>query len=202
MSKRPILTVIIGLLMVGAHGSYQDALAQQQFNLGSVQLQRGSILPVSSLETSQPQYFYSDTVIPLNLQISQPIFNSNGQVMVPAGAKIYGQLHPVPGGLQFVSNSIVLNGRSYPLRALSQVLPDEKDPRQYSSDAVLGDAGLGAVAGLVFSAVSGGITTGNVLGGAAAGVLTGNVTAPQAVVIRPGQAFTLTLQDPVSIYPQ
>jgi hypothetical protein len=199
MNKQPILAVIIGLLMVGVSGSSQDALAQEQFNLGSVQLQRGSILPVSSLDTSQPQYFYADTVVALNLQISQPIFNSNGQVMVPPGAKIYGQLHPVPGGLQFVSNSIVLNGRSYPLRALSQVLHDEKDPRQYSSDAVIGDAGLGAVAGLVFSAVSGGVTTANVLGGAAAGILTGNITAPQAVVIRPGQTLTLTLQDPVSI---
>jgi hypothetical protein len=37
------------------------------------------------------------------------------------------------------------------------------------------------------------------LGGAAAGVVVGNVTAPQVVVLRPGQSLNLTLEAPLNL---
>ncbi|MDX2273003.1 MAG: hypothetical protein NW237_13795 [Cyanobacteriota bacterium] len=168
--------------------------AQQQFNLGTSQLQQGTVIPVSSSSANQPQYFSPDTVYPLTLTVAQNIFDANGRLVLPIGSRISGQMEPATGGSRFVGTSIQVNGRTYSMRASSPILPDEKDPRQYSSQSVAEDAAIGAAAGAVLGILTGGVSTTGVIGGAAAGVVTGNVTAPQVVVLRPGQSFTLTLE--------
>jgi hypothetical protein len=173
------------------------ALAQQQFNLGAYQLQQGTVIPVGTISTNGPQYFSSDTVHNVTLAVTQSIYDPTGRLVIPAGSQIYGQLQPIAGGARFVVNSISLNGRSYPIQASSGVIHNEKDPREYSSEAIAGDAAIGAVAGTVLGVITGGVTTTGVLGGAAAGVLTGNVTAPMVVVLRPGQSLNITLEAPV-----
>jgi hypothetical protein len=174
-------------------------VAQQLFELGAYRLQQGTIIPVGSLNSEAPEYFYPDTVYPLELAVTQAIYDTQGRLVIPAGSRIYGQMEPAPGGSRFVGTSIVIGGRTYSLRASSNIIHDEKDPRQYSGDAIVGDAAIGAAAGALLGALTGGVSVGNVLGGAAAGVVVGNVTAPQVVVLRPGQSLNLTLEAPLNL---
>ncbi len=173
--------------------------AQQQFDLEAIQLQQGTVISATSINSTESQYFAPDTVHPITLTVSQNIYNATGQLMLPAGSRLYGQLQPAAGGSQIVINSLVLNDRSYPIQARSAIIPDEKDPREFEADAIAGDAAIGAVAGTVLGALTGGISVGSVLGGAASGVLVGNVTAPRVVILRPGQVFGITLEAPFQL---
>lgn len=173
--------------------------AQPLFQLGAYRLEQGTIIPVGSLSSEGPQYFYPDTIYPLEVAVTQNIFDNQGRLVIPAGSRVFGQMEPAPGGSRFVATSIVLGGRTYSLQASSGILHDEKDPRQYSAEAIAQDAAIGAVAGTLLGAISGGASAGNVLGGAVAGVVVGNVTAPQVVVLRPGQSFNLTLEAPLTL---
>ncbi len=174
-------------------------VAQEQFNLQAVQLQQGTVIPVVGTSSTDPQYYAPDSNHSLTVTVSETIYNATGQITLPAGTKIYGQLQPVAGGLQFISNSLVHNGRSYPLQARSTLLPDEKDPRQYSSQSIAGDAAIGAAAGTALGVLTGGVSVRTVLGGALSGVAVGNVTAPQVVVLPPGQSFSITLETPLQL---
>lgn len=131
------------------------------------------------------------------LSLSQPLVSRGGQVVVPMGSAIEGEVVPVEGGGQFVAKSMIVNGTAYTFAAESVKLPDVKDPTQTSVGAIAGDAALGAAGGVVLGQILGdrGITATQVLGGAAAGVLVGNVTAPRAVVIDPGNEIELRVTD-------
>ncbi|MFS8900574.1 hypothetical protein NW845_04210 [Synechococcus sp. H60.2] len=174
-------------------------VAQPLFELGTYRLEQGTIIPVGSLSSEEPQYFYPDTIYPLEVAVTQNIFDNQGRLVIPAGSRVFGQMEPAPGGSRFVATAIVLGGRTYSLRAVSNILHDEKDPRQYLAEAIAQDAAIGAAAGTLLGAITGGVSAGNVLAGAAAGVVVGNVTAPQVVVLRPGQSFNLTLEAPLTL---
>lgn len=171
---------------------------QQQLQVGTSQLQQGTVIPTTpAAVTSQAQFFSPDGVHPLNLVVSENIYDSSGNVLLPAGSKIYGQLFPAPGGAEFIANSIVINGYSYQIQAISSVLHDEKDPRETSSGSIAGDATIGAAAGAFLGAMTGGVSTLGVLGGATTGVIVGNTTAPRVVILRPGETISITLQAPL-----
>lgn len=191
--------LIIGVSAVSLGAlSLPPVMAQQQFELGASQLQQGTILPVTSRFSEEAQYFAPDGVHSFTVVVSQNIFDLNGRLMLPAGSLVYGQFQPVAGGLEFVANSMEVSGRTFPLQASSGLINDEKDPREFSTESIAGDTAIGATAGAILGILTGGMSTAGVIGGAAAGVTIGNVTAPQVVVIRPGQSFNLTLQAPVS----
>lgn len=194
------LTLAVGIWSLTAMGSPRvEAQPSQPFNLGTVEIQQGTVLPVTSSTSAQAQYFASDSVAPLTVVVSQAVFDANGDLLLPAGSRIYGQMQPAPGGVEFIANSLVVEGRHYSIVARSPILHDVKDPRQYASGAILGDATLGAMAGVLFGAATGGLGAANVLGGAAAGVVTGNVTANRTVVLQPGEIFQLILDAPVRL---
>ncbi|MGQ9838381.1 MAG: hypothetical protein ACUVRV_10550 [Cyanobacteriota bacterium] len=173
--------------------------AQQLFELGTFRLQQGTVIPVSSLNQEAPEYVYPDTIYPLEVAVTQSIYDSQGRLVIPVGSRIFGQMEPAPGGSRFIGTSVVIGGRTYSLRASSDIIPDEKDPRHYSGEAIATDVAIGAAAGAVLGGLTGGVSLGNVLGGAVAGVVVGNVTAPQVVVLRSGQSFNLTLEAPLNL---
>ncbi len=198
------MKAILAAALVGISGIPwvipRPAAAQQWFELGAYRLQEGTIIPVSSLNTKGPEYFYPDTIYPLEVAVAQSIYDTQGRLVIPAGSRIYGQMEPAPGGSRFVATAIAVAGRTYSLRASSNILHDEKDPRHYSSKAIAEDAAIGAAAGAVLGAITGGkVSLGHLLGGAVAGVVVGNVTAPQVVVLRPGQVLNLTLEAPLNL---
>lgn len=171
----------------------------QSFDLGTVEIQQGTILSVSPASATGPQYFNSDTVAPFNVLLDRALYDDQGQLLLPAGSKIYGQIQPAPGGVEFVAQSLVVQGRAYSIVARSAILTDQKDPRQYSPEAIVGDGAIGAAAGAILGLATGGLGLTGVVGGAATGVVAGNVTAHQTVVLQPGQTFDLVLDAPIRI---
>lgn len=134
-------------------------------------------------------YLNSDKRYSYNLEVTRG--GRFAGLNVPAGSIIRGQYVPTEGGLRYVANLVVVNGRAYNISARSGVLEPVKDPRDTSGDAVAEDAGIGAGAGLVLGEVFGDASVGEIVGGAAAGAAVGNVTADRVVVIEPNQPINL-----------
>ena len=170
----------------------------QRFSVGVVRLEQGASVPVAAPANST-QYLDPGKDANASLVISQDVLDNRGGIVLPRGAQVRGRFTPVPGGLKFLADGVLINGQYTSLRASSDMIPDEKDPREYSAGAIAGDAGIGAAGGALLGALTGGISWGGVLGGAAAGVLVGNVTAPRVVVVRPDRPINLRLDAPVSI---
>ncbi len=187
---------LAGLLGLTTASISLPVRAQQQFDLTTIHLYAGSQIP-ASISAANPQHFDPNGSYDLTLMVQQDIYNTGGWLVIPAGSQIKGRLNPVQGGSQFFANELIKGGRSYPMQAVSQIINDEKDPRQYSGEAITEDAIIGAAGGAILGALTGGVGAGAVLGGAAAGVGVGNVTAPQAVVLRPNQSINLTLTAPL-----
>ncbi len=196
MQQSSLFSLTLAGLLTVSPGAL-PVLAQQQFDVTIIHLYAGSRLPAGLAFENQPQYFDPNGVHPLVLTVQQDVYNNGGWLVIPAGSQVRGNLYPVQGGLQFVANELVKGGRSFPLQATSDLIHDEKDPRQYSSGAITEDAIIGAAAGALLGGISGGVGVGEVLGGAATGVGVGNITAPQVVVLRPGQLINLTLDAPL-----
>jgi hypothetical protein len=177
----------------------QTQQSPQQFNLNSVYLSQGSIIPVASPSVNGEQVYNPDTIYPISLAVARDIYSSDGtQLVIPAGSEIRGELRPVEGGLKFYGNNLLTNGQSIPIQVSSDTIHDTKDPRQTSGEAIAGDAAIGAAGGALLGAVTGGgVSVGEVLGGAAAGAGIGNVTAPRVVVLSPDRSIDLILERPL-----
>ncbi|MEO0397733.1 MAG: hypothetical protein AAF243_17355 [Cyanobacteria bacterium P01_A01_bin.137] len=141
---------------------------------------------------SQSLYLSSDTTHEYALQLTNGA-TVNG-LALPANSLIRGRFEPVEGGLQFIAEAVESGNQVYSLNATSQVLRDQKDPRETSTGAILGDAAIGAAGGYVLGEVLGDADFLEVIGGAAAGVIVGNTTAPFVVVLEPEQSIFLTTQ--------
>lgn len=188
----------LAVLLAGAGIAPMVApVAAQQFDLGTVQMQAGSVIPAAAPTTGESLYFDPNGTHSLTLTVPRDIYNTGGWNVIPAGSQIQGTLRPAQGGAIFTAETLLLNGRRVPIQASTGLINDEKDPRQYSTESTVEDAVIGGVAGALLGGLTGGVSAGGVLGGAAAGVGVGNVTAPQAVVLRPNQVLDLTLSAPL-----
>jgi hypothetical protein len=131
---------------------------------------------------------------PAELRVNQDVISENGIILIPEGAIIVGEFRPVAGGAKFVAQTLTSRGGTVRMSAESGLINDVKDPRETGATSILGDAGIGAVAGALLGGLFGGrsiLATENILGGAAAGVVVGNVTAPQVVVIDPSTPLNI-----------
>ncbi len=165
-----------------------------QFDLQSSLVRAGEVITATA-QTPQAIYVDPGQTVPFDMVLNSPLQDPQGNVVVPAGSILQGQFQPAQGGTQFVTQSLQLNGQSYPLFAQSNVIPLGKDPRQTSGGAIVQDAVVGAAAGAILGGLLGNrvISTEKVLGGAAAGAVIGNVTAPETAVIQPNSSLALTL---------
>jgi hypothetical protein len=144
-------------------------------------------------------YIAKGETVAASLLVAQDIAANNGTVLIPAGAVIEGQFVPAEGGSRFVAQKFTSRGATVRLQAESDLINDNKDPRETGAGAILTDAGIGGAAG----AVLGGVLRGNVqiidiLGGAAASVLVGNVTAPQVTVIEPSTVINVVTKQTIT----
>lgn len=187
-----LAAIVIGVSPVV--GLAAPAIAQQQFQLRSVQLYAGTALPGTIDARGGTRYFYPDTTYPLTLTIARDIYNEGGWLVVPAGSQIVGSLQPSSGGSRFYGHTLIVTGRERDLQASSDLIHDEKDPREYSDESIAEDAAIGAASGALIGALAKGrVSLGGILGGAATGVGVGNITAPQVVVLRPNQQVDVFL---------
>jgi hypothetical protein len=138
--------------------------------------------------------------VPVTLKIAQNIITSQGQVLIPAGSDVTGQLQTVQGGAQFIANEIILpDNQRLPLSATSDLLNNFYVVRREPSTGriILGTL-VGAGAGAGVAAVTGDrdIEAWEVLTGAAAGALAGTFLGGktvEAIALDPGTTLTLTL---------
>lgn len=143
---------------------------------------------------------------PLTLTVSQNIVTEQGNVLIPAGAQVVGDLRPSQEGSQFVAKELVLqNGQRYDFSATSEVITKTEQIRKGASvGAVVKNAALGAAAAAAISAVTGDrdITAGEVLGGAGIGSLIGlflGRSSVDLVAIDPNTDLELTLGQDLTI---
>lgn len=194
----------IGLFSSAARAQYQNSQYQEpqyreQLQVTTTRLEAGTTLSVAPPAVGDSLYFSNDSIHPVSLAITKDIFDEFGNLAIPAGSTLRGELRPEPGGARFFGSLLVTENRAYSLQAVSPLLHDEKDPRQITGGAIAEDALIGAAAGTLLGVITGGVSTLGVLGGAAAGAGVGNVTANRAVVLRPEQPIAVSLDTTITV---
>ncbi|NKB17493.1 MAG: hypothetical protein HC770_04335 [Pseudanabaena sp. CRU_2_10] len=139
-------------------------------------------------------YVNSGQRLPAKLRVEQDVIGNNGIVVIPVGATIEGEFAPTNGGSKFIARTLTSRGATVAISAESDVIKDTKDPRETSIGAIATDVAIGAAGASILAAVTGdrAIATEEILAGAAAGGIIGNTTAPNATVIDPKAAISLT----------
>jgi hypothetical protein len=143
-------------------------------------------------------------------RINTAITDRNGQVVVPAASPVQlsvAQLEPAKtrsatdGKLVLRVDSVLVDGRAYPVAASVQPVPHELRGRGVSA----GEAekvGVGAAAGAVLGRVLGGNSKGTIIGGvvgAAGGAVVAAQTASRDVVVKPGTWVSFVLTAPLVV---
>lgn len=142
--------------------------------------------------------------------VAEPVMASNGETVVPAGAKVYGKVT----GLQASDNvgqkaairldfeRINVNGVERPFEA-NITATNLQTQREETRDETLKKAGIGAAAGAVLGAVIGGGDVSKILGGAAIGAAAGTVislgTGDVEAVLPAGSKMTLQTTQQVAM---
>ena len=148
----------------------------------------------------------------LTLYTASNVRQSNGNILIPAGSEVLGELRPSRNGVQFFAQQITLkNGQRLNFNATSRELVDFQTVQVGASTADIVTGTLaGAGAATLIAGVTGDrhINALEVLGGAAFGALAG-WGLPQAgiigggtkevMTIDPSQDLTLTVQSPLSL---
>ncbi|WP_088890943.1 hypothetical protein [Leptolyngbya ohadii] len=141
-----------------------------------------------------------EETVPVTLTVARDINSTRGNVTIPAGSQIKGELRPASGGTQFVAEEIVLfeDADPVPLNATSDVITRTETVSRRTNPNIFRGAAIGAAAGAVLGEIFGRIDIWEIVGGAGAGVL-GEVLLRgrrevEVVVVEPDTDLTLTLQ--------
>ncbi len=59
------------------------------------------------------------------LQLAQPIYDANGEELLPVNAYINAQLKPTPEGIEIVADAVMVKGRKIALKTTSVVIPGQ-----------------------------------------------------------------------------
>lgn len=171
----------------------------------------GTLIPLTSneIDTIQISPNESRTV---TLNVASNIREANGNILIPAGSQVTGQLRASNTGVQFIAQQLTLNnGQRYSLNARSRELVGfQTENVGASTEDVIKGTLAGAGTATIIAGTTGDrkITPLKVLGGAAAGALAG-WALPQAgivgggtrevMTIDPNQDLDLTLQSALSL---
>jgi hypothetical protein len=148
----------------------------------------------------------------ITLNTASNVRQANGNILIPAGSQVLGELRPSRNGVQFFAQQITLsNGQRLNFNATSRELVDFQTVNEGASTAdIVAGTLAGAGAATLIAGVTGDrhINALEVLGGAAFGALAG-WGLPQAgiigggtkevMTINPSQDLTLTVQSPLSL---
>ncbi len=185
--------------------------SQYPANTSQRTIPAGTLIPLTynEAETIQISPNQSRT---LSLNVASNIREANGNVLIPAGSQVTGQLRASNTGVQFIAQQLTLtNGQRYSLNARSRELVGfQTENVGASTEDVIKGTLAGAGTATIIAGTTGDrkITPLKVLGGAAAGALAG-WALPQAgivgggtrevMTIDPSQDLDLTLQAPLSL---
>lgn len=135
----------------------------------------GTLIPVT-YDKSKILLAPNETV-PITLRIRQAVAAPAGNVLIPAGTQVVGELRPAQNGSQFVARELVFaDGRRMTINAASQIVSRTEEISQgINIGNVLRNAALGGAAAAGIAAVTGdtAIATEEVLSGVGVGILAG-----------------------------
>jgi hypothetical protein len=143
---------------------------------------------------------------PMTLTVAQNIVTSNGNVLIPSGSQVNGQLTVSNNAAQFVASELTLpDGQKVAIAATSdQITTTETVRRGTSTGSILKGAVLGSAAAAGVSAVTGdrSIRAEEVLIGTGAGALAGLIFGRdrvELISIRPNTDLNLQLNQDLSL---
>ena len=164
----------------------------------------GTNIPVQ-YEQAEKILVTKGETLPLTVTVAANIRNRNGDILIPFGSEIVGQIQPVESGSQFVAEYISLPNQQISLNANSQVIT-RTEVIEEGADAItiLQGTLVGTAAATLIAAVTGdtAIATEEVLAGAALGTLGGWLFGggeAELIAINPNTDLTLTLQSDLVI---
>jgi len=185
-----------------ARGTGDEPPPAPALRTGIAVLRAGSALPILldrdvNVSGNQPAQ--------VSAVVLQDILNESGELVIPGGSQVRGQVEPTPSGARLVLTELSMNGRTYPIRATTAVFPAQvQGGGGFGGGAlvggVLGGFG-GSLLGQSFDRRSGGLW-GGLLGGLLGSFLGGAATPqPRRVVVIPAGATNTQLLEDVAISP-
>lgn len=186
---------------------------QQEFELNLLQNNSVTTDQINSqtmaIAVIVPQNIHFDTgnsqSTPLTLVLAQPLIDSQGLEIAPANSLVTAQLVPSGNGAQIIADSVLVNGHTLNIRAVSSIIPStsiEVSDQQARAEINTNSLGrTGMAAGCALGSLMGSecnseaIQTGGSIG-LVLGFFTNNNTSEtqQVVQIRQGSLFVLRAQ--------
>jgi hypothetical protein len=125
--------------------------------LVGIRIPAGTVIPIRYPGVDRLLLAKNEPPIPLTMKVAQNVVTSQGQVLIPAGSDVVGQLRTTPQGVQFVAGELVLpNGRRYPIDAASNLITTTEQIRKgVSTGKIVAGTLVGAGAALGIAAVTG-----------------------------------------------
>ncbi|HEY9908564.1 MAG TPA: S-layer homology domain-containing protein [Thermosynechococcaceae cyanobacterium] len=172
----------------------------------AVRIPAGASIPVRSDNAERILLAKNETnPTPFTLKVAQNIVNSRGDVLIPAGSLVNGELRVNDGAAKFFGNQLVLpNGRQLQVNATSNAISTTESIRQGTSlgkvltGAVLGSAAAAGVAGVTGDRT---IKAGEVLIGTGVGAIAGAILNGRLdlISVNPNTDLNLTLNSDLVI---
>jgi hypothetical protein len=156
----------------------QVAAIQSPYIVGSIpsagiKIPAGTAIPVRFEGADKVLLAKNEPPTPFKMKIAQNVVTSQGQVLIPAGSDVVGQLITTPNGAQFTAGEIVLpDGKRLPVNAASNLITKtETITKSPSTVKIVAGTLVGAGAAAGIAAVTGdrSIQGWEVLPGAAVG---------------------------------
>ncbi len=186
------------------NSSYIVGQAPSNPQLSQTRVVAGTAIPVT-YEKSKILLAAQETV-PLTLITRQAVSAPAGNVLIPVGTQVVGELRPAQNGSQFVARELVFaDGRRMAVNAASQVVTRTEEISQgINLGNVLRNAAIGGAAAAGIAAVTGdtAIATEEVLGGVGAGILAGLLLERNRVTlisVNPESDLTLTINSDLAM---
>lgn len=121
---------------------------------------------------------------PIKLQVSKTLYSSDNKVLIPEGSVIQGSLKPGSTGAVFSAEALVINGRTYPLDAMTALIPTT-DIQDLSLADFRGNVVASPKASSVLTKIKSGGSTGASGGGILGQILGGGSSQPQVIIFDP-----------------
>jgi len=170
------------------------------------------------LTVYRPITFQPYQAINGHLEVSEPVVDRFGQVVIPAGSVVWGTFEPVYRelklsgreaesadpqervvGSRFVANRLTIGSATYLVRGQSAPLPVGLDRNADVGTTVARGAGYGAAGGLALGILTGGWGFLPILAGSLAGAAAGSTNIDRVVTLQPNTLVELELTDSLII---
>ncbi|MEM8778732.1 MAG: hypothetical protein AAGF26_07655 [Cyanobacteria bacterium P01_G01_bin.49] len=208
------MMVTTSLLPMASVSAQNYPSNQKQVTISNtVTIPRGNLIPVR-YDEDDLLYVNQGEYLPLEVKVAANIRNRQGELLIPAGTAIRGQLEPTANGARFVAREIILDDNQWlSLNATSYEISKTETVNEGATVAnILSGTFAGAGTATIIAGTTGDrrIDPLEVLGGAAFGTLAGWALpegqiigggSRQVVVIDPNQDLTLMLHSDLAVIP-